>query len=332
MNAPATPPTVPTALLLRHGESDYNAAGRMQGASDRPRLTARGEAQARAAAALLPSQVDALFVSPLARAARTAELLRAVRPDLPQPQVLDELREIDLPEWEGRAFAEIDRDDAERRTLWRSTPERLVMQNEDGGWMRPCDDVFRRAAAAIARLQALSSGRTALVVAHSGVIRAVMALLFGVPQSRLHVLAQDNATMHRVALHAGSARLLGFGESIEEPATQLGRALGGSGPLVVLTPWAVAPAVAAVAGMRLGRQDEVPGPADRVVIPGDAAARTAALARFAAIPPAAAAALTARKASGSGLHAFVPAGPHGPAVITVLDAPAELVIELVEEL
>jgi broad specificity phosphatase PhoE len=61
--------------------------------------------------------------------------------------------------------------------------------------MRPCDDVFQRAAAVIVRLRALPAGQTALVVAHSGIIRAAMALLFGLPQARLHALAQDNATL-----------------------------------------------------------------------------------------------------------------------------------------
>ncbi len=326
-DAAPTPATV--VLLLRHGESDHNAAGLMQGSSDRPRLTRKGEAQARAAAAMLPAQVDALFVSPLARALRTAAVLRTVRPDLPAAEVWSELREIDLPEWEGRAFADIDREDAERRALWRCAPDLLVMRGTDGQAMRPCHEVFTRAAMVIARLRALPPGQTVLVVAHSGSIRATMALLFGLPRARLHALAQDNGAAHRLLLKPDGVCLLGFGELAGPPSARIGRALGRCGPLVVLAPAAAAPALAACSGLRLGHPGEAPGADGRVVIPGDATARSAALACFAAIPPAAALALTPGR---HGLHAFIPAGPHGPAVITLLNASTEPAAEPAQEL
>lgn len=318
----------PLVLLLRHGESDHNAAGLMQGACDRPRLTPLGEAQAREAAALIPSRVDALFISPLTRAAQTAAILRAARPDLPAVRTLAELREIDLPEWEGRAFADVDRDDLRRRDLWRRDPERLVMLGKDGRWIRPCQDAFARAARALARLRALPPDATALVVAHGGIIRAMMALLFGLPRARLHALGQDNATAHRLRLGPSGARLLGFGESAEPPRARVCAVLARPGPLAVLAPASVAPAIAGACGMRLAHSCETPGPGERVVVAGDGSARRAALARLADLPPSAAAALTP---DGGGLHALIPAGPHGPAVVTLLDAPAEAAAGLSEE-
>ncbi|HEX7136135.1 MAG TPA: histidine phosphatase family protein, partial [Iamia sp.] len=63
-------------LLVRHGESTWNADGRWQGQADPP-LTDRGREQARSAAAGLPGGVDELWSSDLERARVTAELLGA---------------------------------------------------------------------------------------------------------------------------------------------------------------------------------------------------------------------------------------------------------------
>ena len=59
-------------LLLRHGESTWNAAGRWQGHADPP-LSTTGTAQARAAAAALV-EIGAVWCSDLVRARQTAEL------------------------------------------------------------------------------------------------------------------------------------------------------------------------------------------------------------------------------------------------------------------
>lgn len=94
---------MPRLLLLRHAESEGNAGGIMQGGGEYP-LSARGEAQARAAApsirALAPSLVVA---SDLGRAVRTAELLIG-RVDRVDPR----LRERGAGSWEGRLRAELD--------------------------------------------------------------------------------------------------------------------------------------------------------------------------------------------------------------------------------
>ena len=69
-------PLVPF-LYLRHGETDWNAAGRAQGRSDIP-LNTRGRGQAEdAAASLATVRVDAIVASPLRRAHETASLVGA---------------------------------------------------------------------------------------------------------------------------------------------------------------------------------------------------------------------------------------------------------------
>jgi hypothetical protein len=81
--------------LVRHGQSTWNAAGRIQGSSNLSCLTDKGVQQARTThAALLAERYDALFYSPLERARHTAEIVWGERQG-PQ-QAVPGLREIDL--------------------------------------------------------------------------------------------------------------------------------------------------------------------------------------------------------------------------------------------
>jgi broad specificity phosphatase PhoE len=94
-------------LLVRHGETDWNAEGRLQGQTDRP-LSEFGRRQAlRLADDLATEQLDAIYSSDLARARETAEIV-GERHRL--PVVLDpDLREKDWGTWEGITAVERDR-------------------------------------------------------------------------------------------------------------------------------------------------------------------------------------------------------------------------------
>jgi broad specificity phosphatase PhoE len=98
---------VTTLLLVRHGETDWNADGRLQGHTDRP-LTEYGRRQARQLAEKLESEkLDAIYSSDLARARETAEI---VGDRLGLPVELDaNLREKDWGNWEGLTAVERDR-------------------------------------------------------------------------------------------------------------------------------------------------------------------------------------------------------------------------------
>jgi probable phosphoglycerate mutase len=98
---------VTTLLLVRHGETDWNADGRLQGQTDRP-LSDYGRRQARQLAdELAGEEFDAVYASDLSRARETAEI---VGERLGLPVELDaELREKDWGTWEGLTSVERDR-------------------------------------------------------------------------------------------------------------------------------------------------------------------------------------------------------------------------------
>ena len=101
-----------TLLLVRHGETDWNADGRLQGQTDRP-LSDFGRRQARELGEQLKDdelegeKLEAIYSSDLARARETAEIVGEL---LGVPVVLDaDLREKDWGTWEGLTAVERDR-------------------------------------------------------------------------------------------------------------------------------------------------------------------------------------------------------------------------------
>lgn len=96
-----------TLLLVRHGETDWNADGRLQGQTDRP-LSEFGRRQARRLAdELVDEELGAIYSSDLVRARETAEIVAG---RLGMPVNLDpDLREKDWGTWEGLTAVERDR-------------------------------------------------------------------------------------------------------------------------------------------------------------------------------------------------------------------------------
>ncbi|HZP28849.1 MAG TPA: histidine phosphatase family protein [Acidimicrobiia bacterium] len=162
-------PSPRALLVVRHGQSTWNADGRWQGQADPP-LSALGEQQAAAAGRTLHG-CDAVFSSDLERAVRTAEIIAtSVLADGRTGVVCDpRLRERDAGEWTGLTRREIEARD----------PGALRDGRRPPGF-EPDDRLAARALAALAECAAtLPGGATALVVTHGGVIRSVERALGG---------------------------------------------------------------------------------------------------------------------------------------------------------
>jgi len=103
--------------FVRHGETAHNREGRFQGRAD-VELSARGlEQVARLATRLAPSEIAAVYSSPLARARQTAMAIAAVAGCAVEAD--DRLIELDYGEWDGRPLGDIP---ASEWTAWRADP------------------------------------------------------------------------------------------------------------------------------------------------------------------------------------------------------------------
>jgi broad specificity phosphatase PhoE len=166
-------------LLVRHGESEWNAVGRWQGWADPP-LTPAGEAQARAAAAELAGvELDAVVSSDLRRARQTADIVAAFL-DLLPVHVEAGLRERNVGDFTGLTRDEIDERWPGILAEWRTG---RVQQAPNGEG----PEFLIRVLDALDRLSTTFSGRRVLVVAHGGVIRTLHRHLGGEPGPPLHL-------------------------------------------------------------------------------------------------------------------------------------------------
>ena len=113
--------------LVRHGQTDWNRAGKIQGTTDIP-LNETGRQQAEQLATVLKersgypakTRIDAVYASPLARAFQTAEIL-AKEGKLPLRR-LTGLRERDFGYWEGKSWQQVEAEYPDEFHLWREQP------------------------------------------------------------------------------------------------------------------------------------------------------------------------------------------------------------------
>jgi 2,3-bisphosphoglycerate-dependent phosphoglycerate mutase len=162
----------PTLVILaRHGESDWNAAGRYQGHADRP-LTGRGRLQAEELAARLAKvPLDAVYSSDLMRARDTA--LPVAEAHGLGVDTLPELREVDVGSWSGLTREEAQQRFPEGFRRWL----RWELAWEDG---ESYEAMGARVVDAVCRVAARHPGGSILVVSHGGSIRAVHAAAAGI--------------------------------------------------------------------------------------------------------------------------------------------------------
>ncbi|MHB1010146.1 MAG: histidine phosphatase family protein [Propionibacteriaceae bacterium] len=156
-------------LLLRHGESEWNVAGRVQGQAPGVGLTDRGRHQAREAAAALRGRGATLLMSSdLLRARETARLIGR---ELGLPVTsARELREQALGELEGRAWSELREE---------PTPAGVHINEVRWGGGESVADVYERLTPFCQRLLRQADGQTVAVVTHEGTIQVLRAVLSG---------------------------------------------------------------------------------------------------------------------------------------------------------
>ncbi|MFC0251390.1 histidine phosphatase family protein [Massilia consociata] len=206
-NDNATRPT--TILLIRHGETAWNAEKRLQGHLDIA-LNAEGERQAALLAAALASEtIDHIVSSDLLRARQTAEAIARVRGAEVGTDPL--LRERCYGGFEGLLYSEI----AARFPL-----EFAAWQARDVDGVLPAGanrgetfrEFFDRATGAILKHAAAHPGKTLALVAHGGVLECAYRMALGLSLETPRDFKVLNASVNRFVVEEGALNLVSWGE------------------------------------------------------------------------------------------------------------------------
>lgn len=190
-----------TLLIVRHGQTEWNALGRIQGASNTP-LNAIGIEQARRIARrLATTPVAAVYSSDLSRAADTARIIRerfAAAGEVPL-RLSPRLREIAYGDWEGRTREELE------ATGWGD-----ALRRWQAGCRGPLPEGAETREQADARIDEFlacvvprHAGETVVIVGHGGTLRLMLCRLLGLPPERWGRVRLANTSLSKAVLAPG---------------------------------------------------------------------------------------------------------------------------------
>lgn len=190
--------------FLRHGQSEGNAGGVIQGSSEYG-LTALGREQARLAGRWFAAQglrPSVLYSSPLRRAVETAQIVAAQLPHSPAPALMADMSEMD-----AGALAGLTREEAGK-----AYPEYITRSLDQRGCMAPFggesyEDLQARLTRFIAHLEAQSGD--VLTVAHGGSLYHLLKLWCGWPPPRHFFARINNCTSLKVVTREVAGHRIG---------------------------------------------------------------------------------------------------------------------------
>ncbi len=222
-------------LLIRHGQTEWNSAGRFMGQQDIP-LNATGRLQAqRLANRLAGEQPQAIYASDLQRAWQTAEAIHAaiqaamntesdsnsLAPLIAEPR----LREMDFGAWEGCTYAELQASQPQVMAAWEA--DLLHVAPPEGESLL---QMAGRVQAAYQDILAAHSEGTILLVAHGGPLQALMAHIFGLPPERYWQFHLNNTGWVELNLYQSGAVLNRFNDIAHLDEQKLGAKRWPPGP------------------------------------------------------------------------------------------------------
>ena len=174
-------------ILVRHGETDWNKAGRFQGQIDIP-LNENGRHQAAAARDFLKEiPIGRAWSSTMSRPTETAQIILEAHPDVPLTQI-DGLVEIGHGLWEGKLESEIRDGWSELLDTWKRAPETVQMPEGE-----TIQDVWARSVRSWGEITGeLKANETVLVVAHDAVNKTILCDLLGLTPADIWAIKQGN--------------------------------------------------------------------------------------------------------------------------------------------
>lgn len=188
-------------VLVRHGETDWNKAGRLQGQTNTT-LSVAGRVQVKALRERLRGmKFDAVYTSDLMRTVETTTLLLEGSGLTPEPTAL--LREINYGEWEGLTWAEVQERDPERYEEWLR-----VDPNFEAPGGESLDALMDRAEDFATRARQAGGDGNTLIVTHGGIVRTLVMHLLGLDVSHYRKFANPaSASVTIVGIYGETAVL-----------------------------------------------------------------------------------------------------------------------------
>lgn len=173
-------------FLVRHGETAWNAVGRIQGQTDIALNRIGREQAAELARQLAHESFAAIYASDLSRAMETATPI-ALQKDLPI-QKEPRLRELDFGDFEGRSAVEL----RQRHPDWfrrfvSTTPDFEVPNGES------YPQFFGRVTAALSAIAPHHAGENVLVVVHGGVISCALRRALPAEEKSRHLMVKNGS-------------------------------------------------------------------------------------------------------------------------------------------
>ena len=193
-------------ILVRHGQTESNKLGRIQGINASP-LTYIGREQADAAARALASDAPfALYSSPLPRALQTAKAIGSLAGV--QPVEVKELIEMDVGEFEGLSGPQLRERFPNVMRSWDDDPASTVMPGGESLY-----DVRDRAWPVVRSLAERHESETVVAVTHNFTIHTIVCATLDMPLNNFRKLRIDLGAISRLEITSARTTLVSLNET-----------------------------------------------------------------------------------------------------------------------
>ncbi|GIM29095.1 phosphoglycerate mutase [Clostridium polyendosporum] len=180
-----------TLVLVRHGETEWNALGKFQGCKD-INLSNEGILQAQFVKKRFENDFDCIYTSPLKRALQTAEII-SNNTNL-NPIIEPQLREINFGDWEGLTIREIANNYPNNFNKWRTDELDAPLCGGDISLKK----ASIRAKSAILEIVKKHKGKNIVIVSHGGIIKAGLIGLFNWKMTMYHKIVLGNTAVCKI--------------------------------------------------------------------------------------------------------------------------------------
>lgn len=185
-------------FLIRHGETEWNKIGRLQGNSD-VKLSPEGINQAKLLAERAPfKKVDAIYSSDLSRAFDTAKILSAKFNVMPV-KTTNKLREMSFGDWEGKDLKEFTAQAPGNFEDFFIKPDKVHPPN--GETFLECQ---ARVMNALDEIIVEHENQSVIIVSHGAAIRLILCAALGMPIRKMWAIGQSNMALNILRVDDGN--------------------------------------------------------------------------------------------------------------------------------